>query len=70
MDPSRARFSVRRQDAHGGEWHALTQCDSMGYAGMVAAIGLRKRIGAAYTATDQQTGEEIALIPQGNSKAA
>jgi hypothetical protein len=70
MDPSRARFSVRRQDTHGGEWRPLTTCDSKEYAEMIAAIGLQKRIGAAYTATDQQTGEEIALLPQGNSKAA
>lgn len=70
MDPSRARFSVRRQDTHGGEWRPLTTCDSKEYAEMIAAIGLRKRIGTAYTATDHRTEEEITLIPQATSKAA
>ncbi|MGE5645734.1 MAG: hypothetical protein ACM336_08075 [Acidobacteriota bacterium] len=69
MNPSRARFSIERKDATGGDWHPLTSCNTLDYARMVASLGAIRHIGV-YRVVHTRTGKAFNLLPKLARKAA
>jgi hypothetical protein len=64
------RYEIQRKTANGAEWSRLSVCNSAAYARLVAAAGLRRRMGVSYRMIDTQTGAETALRPDLKAKAA
>jgi hypothetical protein len=65
-----ARYSVERQRAEGEEWSAVSACNSMIYARIVANAGLRRHIGVCYRLVDNRSGAITTLFPAVSQKAA
>jgi hypothetical protein len=65
-----ARYSVQRQNAAGEEWCAVSSCNSVTYARIVAAVGLRRHIGVCYRLINNRTGTGTVLFPEAPQKAA
>ena len=68
MNQGSVRFSIEWQDAAGGEWHTLAWCNSLEYARLIAAAGIRRRPGASYRVLYMQTGKRYPL-PAGAAAA-
>lgn len=64
MNGGETRLQVERQDATGGEWHAVACCNSVEYARMIAAVGSRRGMGASYRVVHRRTGKEYRIGPR------
>jgi hypothetical protein len=64
-----ARFLVERQAADGENWRPLAHCNSLHYAKMIAATGLRRHLGVSYRLVNVRTGKGFVLAPEA-AKAA
>lgn len=64
------RYVVEGQATGEAGWCPVSSCNSPTYARLLAAIGLRRRIGLCYRLVDTQTGSQTALAPEPQRKAA
>jgi hypothetical protein len=70
MKGTTALYVVQRQPADAPEWSRVTCCDSLAYAELIAATGIRRQIGSRYRAIQVGSGAKVALGCAQNAKAA
>ncbi|HVX67222.1 MAG TPA: hypothetical protein VHA11_11500 [Bryobacteraceae bacterium] len=64
MNGGEVRLLVERQDAVGAGWHPVACCNSVEYARMIAAAGVRRGLGASYRVVHRRTGKEFRIGPR------
>ena len=58
-----APYVIQRQDSAEADWLPVTYCQSMAYAEIVAAAGLRRNLASSYRALHVETGAVGRLDP-------